>query len=259
VIQSYSTRRYPAFKPERTEENKYNLYLGVELEVECPKGEPQDVAGEIQDAITEGSYCPILFKEDGSLDEGFEMVTGPMTLPYQTALWSKVCALAVNAGARSWKHSTTGTHVHLSRAFFRSSAHLARFIVFINSESHRQHIVKLAGRVSESYAALKRKHLSTATSSQDGRYEAVNLENDATVEVRIFKGTLKKERVLAYVEFCDSVARYTKTVGTEENWSGYLDFLTDCVDTYPNVSAFFGVSLSATETAPVSDEETVLA
>lgn len=46
------------------------------------------------------------------------------------------------------------------------------------------------------------------------RYVAVNLQNRQTVEVRVFRGTVKYERLRAYVQFMDAAYAFTK----EAHW-----------------------------------------
>ena len=56
-------------------------------------------------------------KHDGSLDEGFEMVTHPMTLEYHCRdfPWQELTQKAVSLGYRSHQTSTCGLHIHVSR------------------------------------------------------------------------------------------------------------------------------------------------
>ena len=70
-------------------------YFGVELEVDAG-GESDDNAAQIIDianACDEHIYC----KHDGSLDDGFEIVTHPMTLAYhqQNLPWSEILSESV--------------------------------------------------------------------------------------------------------------------------------------------------------------------
>ena len=41
------------------------------------------------------------------------------------------------------------------------------------------------------------------------RYMAINLQNTETIEIRIFKGSLKYERVLSGIEFCHALVQYS--------------------------------------------------
>jgi hypothetical protein len=184
------------------------------------KGEDREAAAA---AIHMAHADDLLLKHDGSLDNGFELVTGKYALAHHQTLWEKICQKALEHGCISYKKPTTGLHVHLSRSFF-TQLDIGKFVCFINSELHREHIRKIAGRDSASYAALKKK---TITSLGEGRYEAVNLTNHRTIEVRIFKGTLKASRVLASIEFCHALAHWVKTVSVAqcEDWGSFINYV----------------------------------
>jgi len=249
VIQDYSSKEYPAPRPRRAPYRPF-LYLGVELEVECPSEPAREVAQEIYDK----HQADVLLKHDGSLIDGFEMVTGKYELAAHQAIWPMLCETATKAGARSWKHQSTGLHVHLSREFFTPLT-LGKFLVFINSERNRQHIIKLAGRESNGYSELKKKKINHIYS--DNRYEAVNLTNDDTIEVRIFKGTLKQEHVLADIEFCHAVAYWCKDVAIPdlEDWNAFTAWVIKRRKTYKYLSTYFKLGSFVGEQSQQNDVE----
>ena len=59
------------------------------------------------------------------------------------------------------------------------------------------------------------------------RYHALNLTNSATIEFRIFKGTLNPLTLRATVQLCDTLVQYCKTHTTPEvqtaTWSDLVD------------------------------------
>lgn len=243
-VQSYGCRDYPSSIPSVASRNF--LYLGVENETEViSTSELDDVACLIHDKHSH----EILMKEDGSLDNGIELVSGKYSLEAHQALWPRLCETAVKAGLRSWKHSTTGLHVHLSRRFFSQLA-LGKFVVFINSDNQevRRNIRKLAGRDSNGYACIEKKKL-TQIHGENGRYEAVNLTNSATIEVRIFKGTLKASHVLADIEFCHAVAYWVSqcSILECESWLSFWAYVLKNKKQYRNLVAFFDPASVATE------------
>lgn len=90
-----------------------NRYFGVELEID-DAGENNTNAAKIADIANceeEHIYC----KHDGSLNEGFEIVTHPMTLDYHLnhVPWAAVLAKAKELGYRSHQSGTCGLHVHV--------------------------------------------------------------------------------------------------------------------------------------------------
>ncbi len=61
-------------------------------------------------------YC----KHDGSIDEGFELVSYPMTLDYHIATmpWLDILTMAQRLGYLSYQTSTCGLHIHVNRNSF---------------------------------------------------------------------------------------------------------------------------------------------
>ena len=225
-IKPYSSRQYPVSIPaEHTVPHNF-LYIGTENETEAKTRERLQSAAAY---LHEHFGKKILMKEDGSLGEyGVELVTGKLSLEEQAKLWHALCYAAVEQGLRSWNYKSTGLHVHLSRAFFTQLA-LGKFIVFINSDHPviRKHITQLAGRESASYAHVQKKILGRGCLQSDGRYQAVNLEPRYTVEVRIFKGTLNAEHVLADIQFCHAAAMWCSqnSIADCESWNSFWAFV----------------------------------
>jgi hypothetical protein len=158
-------------------------------------------------------------KEDGSLNFGFEIVTHPATLKYyqQEVNWRTIEKLR-GMGFRSWDTSTCGLHVHIDRRAFKDRTHLLAMTYLLNRNWQlSQHV---AGRNS-SYGSIgndcKYDNVRTIKSNwgrgRGGeRYMAINLQNNNTVEIRMFKGSLKVERVLSAIEFCHAVVQYSAMI-----------------------------------------------
>ena len=61
----------------------------------------------------------IYIKSDGSLDDGMEIVSHPMSLNYhQNFCWQEIMSKAVALGYRSHQTSTCGLHIHVNRTAF---------------------------------------------------------------------------------------------------------------------------------------------
>ena len=103
------------------------FYFGVELEID-EAGEDSDNARHLLAIANQGQprlYC----KHDGSLDDGFEPVTHPMSLSYhRTEMpWEALLWEAVRMGYFSHQSGTCGLHIHVSReAFGYSGEDVAR-------------------------------------------------------------------------------------------------------------------------------------
>jgi len=151
-----------------------------------------------------------LFAEhDGSLTAGFELITQPMGLDDQTTLWTAVLQPSVLRGCYSHQTSTCGLHVHISRAGLAELT-ISKAIVAINDKSWTDLVHCVARRGSNGYSERKSNLASCkrVANMSTARYEMINTLNRATIEFRIFRGTLKLESLLAAIEFSNAVINW---------------------------------------------------
>ena len=229
--------------------------FGFELEMSDEGGdlEYNDCASYLHNRVGHFAYL----KEDGSVGNGFELVTHPHTLDaynLRTELWSALDHIREN-GWRSWKSSSScGLHIHVNTASFHNVGHAMMFLKFIFA--NRDPLVRFAGRDS-SYArfdydsfvqrqvhagwndngspiyenasvadVVKRKQVN------DNRYLAVNAQNSHTYELRFFRGSLNPKTVRACLEFVQSLHDYTGGLTSHDvlvnralTWRPYLAFV----------------------------------
>ena len=223
--------------PSKYDDRKTRVLLGLELEMEIGEGyDRHDRARELLDALgyhTDAGKQYALCENDGSLNEGFEMVTGYTGLDvhaHQLAFFKQRFA-----GAKSHNTRTCGLHVHVCKAGM-SLLHASKLVLFINDEKNHDLIKTIARRTESSYSVFKDKsvdkswikdavrtaHPETRATQPDdnerdyrngsrkrnalrnlnsSRYEALNFNNEKTVEFRLFKGTLKYSTIMACLEF----------------------------------------------------------
>ena len=131
-IQSYYYKPTPIFYGEGTR------YLGVELEIDNG-GEQDSVAKKLMD-IGNRDAEHIYIKHDGSLNEGMEIVTHPMTLDYHKAQMPRAAVMeaALAEGYSSHRAETCGLHVHVNRNSFGKTeeaqeAAIARILFFVKN------------------------------------------------------------------------------------------------------------------------------
>lgn len=182
------------------------LFFGAELEVNC-----SDTEEAVDWFLAELGEDHVYLKEDGSLSSGFEIVSHPHSFTEAIALWRKV---SQDAPATSFKSGECGFHVHVSRKAL-TPLQIQKIVVFINAPENYDFVCYIAQRTSNQYSAVKNKQIGRCRRSGD-RYEAVNLENSETIEFRIFRGTLKPERLLKNLEFCHAVIQWVQTVSYRE-------------------------------------------
>lgn len=191
---------------------QHSRFLGVELEVECSEGSSRESAAEEIHVIVNKGHSVgyrMFFETDGSLDYGFEMISQPMSLPAHRELWAFLKDKDNLEGLRSHNTSTCGLHVHVSRKGM-SSLQIAKMVAFVNDPDNTALIEGVARRGATSYCKIQKKNKVSEYLQSEGRYEAVNIRNSRTIELRIFRGTLKYESVIAAIEFSNALVEFCK-------------------------------------------------
>ena len=112
VIHEYNSKPEPIFYGDG------NRFFGVELEIDYG-GKDSGNAEMLLDVGNRYSEN-IYIKYDGSLDDGMEIVSHPMTLDYHKNQmpWEELCKKAAYMGYKSHKTSTCGLHIHVNRDTF---------------------------------------------------------------------------------------------------------------------------------------------
>ena len=213
-------------------------YMGVELEIDCG-GEDGDNANTVL-AICNGLEERAYAKHDGSLDEGFEIVSHPMTLKYhmEEMPWKEMMQKAINLHYLSHQACTCGLHVHVSRKAFGDTeeaqdACIARILYFF--EKHWEELLKFSRRTRgqlEQWAARygykdqPREVLETAKKGNLGRYTCVNLTNTDTIEFRMWRGTLKYNTLIATLQLVNRICDIALYLSDEEvknlSWTSFV-------------------------------------
>ena len=194
-------------------------FFGVELEID-EGGEFEANARKLLELANSRGEDRLYCKHDGSLEDGFELVTHPMSLAYhlQEMPWAELLEEAVSMGYLSHQTSTCGLHVHVSRNAFGSTpeeqdAAIARVLYFF--EKHWEELLKFSRRSQRQlnqwasrygYKDQPREILDHAKKGcHAGRYTCVNLTNYETIEFRIFRGTLKYNTLIAALQLLDRI------------------------------------------------------
>jgi len=262
IIHSYSYRPRPEFF------GAGQYHLGFELEVEARNNSRYHGAEITQNILGSRAYM----KDDGSLNDGFEIVTHPHTLQkYQGDFEWEFLDKLKRDGFRSWNTTSCGLHVHVSRTAFGTGMspwdaqnRPSRSEIILKRQSHELRFMKLiydnqrqveriAGRSNNNYATFQDKGKLVPKLKEgnqtNGRYSAINTENDATLEVRVFKGSLRKERVLSAIEFVTASVEYTRDLKvTSKNqalsWLRFTAYVSQNLETYPNLATIMSESFA---------------
>ena len=182
-------------------------YLGVEIELECDRSDDRnDVAAPMK------RVNPSLdFKSDGSLNHGFEIVSQPATLQHHTsehgAQWAEILRIARGSGCKSHDTTTCGIHVHVGRDSLDSDTEI-KMAYFVNM--YENFMKKFARRGYNNYAQKRVKSLDQSALTAHSRYDSFNQIHSATVEIRMFRGTLKESTFMATIEFVDALINFSR-------------------------------------------------
>lgn len=198
------------------------VYLGVELEVEMRRDTSStrtETAAAWQEAATRTPAHRLWIEHDGSLSCGWEAITDPHGLDTHRALWPVVLADPATRALRSHATDTCGLHVHVTRRPWQRTA-VARCAMWHNLPDVEPLIRAVARRYGGGYCGVKgggdartngdriRRGWSELWARPGSRYELVNLSNAATVEFRLFRGSLHVQAVLAACEWSVATLRY---------------------------------------------------
>ncbi len=226
------------YKPEPIFYGEGNRYFGVELEVD-DGGETEENAKAILNAGNRGGIERLYAKHDGSLNEGFEIVTHACSLQYhcEEMPWSDILETAKQLGYLSHQAGTAGLHIHCSRLAFgeteaEQDACIARVLYFF--EKHWEELLKFSRRTRDQldqWAARYglKEHPKDILDNAKGnweRYRCVNLTNRHTIEFRIFRGTLKLNTLIATLQLVDRICDVALFLSDEEikamSWTTFV-------------------------------------
>lgn len=227
------------YKPDPIFHGTGPRYFGVELEID-EAGEDTESAGKllmIANCKADNLYC----KHDGSLDDGFELVTHPMTLAYHLheMPWEELLHKAASLGYTSHQAKTCGLHIHVNRDAFGATeaaqdACIARILYFF--EKHWDELLKFSRRTQRQlerwaarygYKEQPKEILEHAKKGgHGGRYTCVNLTNTDTIEFRMFRGTLKLNTLIATLQLVDRICDVALCLSDEElkaiSWTTFV-------------------------------------
>ena len=224
-------------KPEPIFYGEGNRFFGVELEIDGA-GETNTNAAKILEVVNRNEEL-VYIKHDGSLNEGFEIVTHPMTLDYHLTKmpWAEALNKAKEMGYLSHQAGTCGLHVHINRTAFGSTEAeqedvIARILYFF--EKNWEELLKFSRRTPKQLRQWANRYglkehpqdiLKHAKGDQE-RYTCVNLTNYNTIEFRMWRGTLKLNSLVATLEILDRICDVAIALSDEEikelSWTSFV-------------------------------------
>jgi hypothetical protein len=226
--------------------NPATRFFGVELEVERRKKTPTNILHQIYTSMPEFVLC----KPDGSLSNGFEIVTAPATLEAHRMMWKNflrergdLTKKKPGAWLRGYASPRCGMHVHVNRASLTPMV-TARLWKFINDSKLDVYLSRIAGRkmsplghivgrggsrISNYYVTHPNKTFRQVffEPSNIGRHSAINLQNQATIEIRIFRSNTDLVGMLKNLDFVDAACTFCEeTPSSFINGVNFIEWVT---------------------------------
>ena len=226
------------YKPDPIFYGQGDRYFGVELEVD-DGGKYEENALRIKNAANFGGEH-IYIKEDGSLDDGFEIVTHPMTLDYHMnkMYWEDILHEAVRLGYKSHMTATCGLHIHVNRTAlgdreYEQEAVISKILFFL--EKHWSEMLTFSRRTAKNMERWAARYgmektgkdiLDKVKKGDYGRHVAVNLCPYSTIEFRIFRGTLKLNTLFATLQMVNAICDVALSMSEDEiDHQSWVDFV----------------------------------
>ncbi len=209
-LHNYSTRVESMLKFKATNVRPNTVYLGCELEYETNnRNRAQLNVGKLM-------HGHALMKSDGSIKNGFEIVTCPATLDIHLDIFKKFYD---NMPPDLKVEKNVGMHVHVSRKPL-SQLTLGKMTEFLNRLDNKQFIAHIAGRIDNSYARMNDERTVTFPwKHRNGgdRYNALNLNNSNTVEVRLFATPMNYKEFASRLQFVQALVDYCMPAQSNES------------------------------------------
>ena len=226
-------------------ESQHKFVYGVELEVD-KGGSSSSQANAVREMMHQNVIC----KSDGSINNGFEIVSYPGSLAWHKEIpWKEMMSRLVQNGYRSHDTDTCGVHIHINRDCLGNGGTeqdrvIAKMILFFEmnwkslvvfSRRKEENLQRWASRYGIRKKDTPEKLLDKAKNGN--RYQTVNLCNNATVEIRMFRGTLNHRTLIAALELVDGIVRFCKSKPVAEVQGCTLPILAKFIDS-PNFTGY---------------------
>ena len=227
-------------------ESKYvnPVGLGFELEIDTTYSNAQENQGKLLLALHEAFGDRLTYETDGSLENGFEIISAPHTKSEMYLVdWTKMLELCREHGYTSHDNGNCGLHFHVSGYMFGATKEkqydtIAKVIAFY--EYHYNEFVKIsrrddyhagrwAGKYGLRYTNMEEYKTGClnivkryATGWDNDRYKAINLTNRSrdglfkTVEFRINRGTLNPNTFYASFDMILQLIKNAKKISWDD-------------------------------------------
>ena len=202
-----------------SEENEDILYIGHETEIEPKNSYGYDIREAVNAANT---HLNCWLEHDGSLnDGGFEIVSQPQSYKYMLEHYEnykQAFQKIIEAGYVSHDSNNCGLHFHFTAPYERDTEErdtiIARLWLII--ETYKDEFEKMSRRAgnfrwceflskSNDNTIVDGIYRMTKARNKGDRYLVINNNNNKTIELRLFKGTLNVDTFYADMQFAHNL------------------------------------------------------
>lgn len=213
---------------EKTYGKNMSLFVGYELETspskdDCDRGQfALEALDEIDGYMFMEDDCSL----SGHGQEGIEFISNPCSLEYHLSMMPSLKRLfraGLRNGFTSHNNGRCGLHMHIDRKYFgrKQDIAIAKLIFLFRkhwvemlkfSRRREFHVEQWAGEYKHTYSsAYIAKHQHNFS-----RYYFLNLTNDNTIEIRLWRGTFRPESFEATLRFTYRLAELARDTGIAE-------------------------------------------
>ncbi len=237
LIYSYDYKPSPIYNKMAYENTRY---LGIELEIEVNEDDECDeMAQKIKTWLKQQSTVLntgkkldklIYLKNDGSLENGIEIVFHPFTLKSLHKHFPIKTFLEFIDKHEAEVNERCGMHVHVSKEKISPKSLLNGKWFFYKCSPY---LKKFSGRNDFNYCRFEDRPTNDPYRQEHGRRTALNIAGSTkTLEIRLFRATLDYKKFMANVQFSDAVVAYMqregaaflRTASSSRVWNDFIDY-----------------------------------
>lgn len=289
IMAYHASKRVLKRIPSEYDRTPCQVRLGLELEVDMSRrvrttreaaarrfADQMQNYHEVHNGQWVATHRYAAFEKDGSVSNGFEMVTGWTGLDvHKRQLAALSTVPSMTKGCISHNSSRCGLHVHVSKAGM-TPLHALKLFYWVNAYDNRDFMERIARRRNNGFATYRGNPYETGVTQSEAfsylkqfksnnrhsfhdikvssdkatelkeqmimllhgtRYSALNFHNKNTVEFRLFQGTLRYESVMAALEFAYISWYFTRDTGAYKlTVDNFIDYI--CQPRWRNETQF---------------------
>lgn len=199
------------------DEEDNSLLIGAEIEIDKGSGE-QETMKDISSVMGK----TVIYEHDGSLSNGFEIVTHPFSYNFwheKVDYVNKMFDAAKSHGYKAHDTNTCGLHLHVDKEQLATTDRTRDEVIdniLLIMETFMEEIIEFSRRHNTNYAKflqdctsvpdeLTMKFIRRYKEDYSEKYRALNFAHRNTIEFRMFKGTLNLNTFMASIEFVNNI------------------------------------------------------